>query len=371
MTLGLSGLPEVGKTTLFNALTRQNAATHTFGAQTNEVHLGTVPVPDARFDFAVEVCHPKKQTPATIDITDGGARVQLDEARAGGDKKEKFGTDFFAGVRNMDALVLTLRAFRSPSMAEPPGGIDPARDARKIAEELLLADLTIIEGRLERLDKNRLMKRSTPAEAVEHQTLSKIKDHLESLQPVRTLELTEDEQRSVRSFAFVSGKPLILVANIGEDDLGGEPAVTAGLRAYAKENGLELVELCAKVEMEVSQMEPAEEREFLAAMGIEEPARDRLIRAAYAALGYISFFTVGEDEVRAWTIRKGTNAVGAAEKIHTDIARTFIRAETMPFDEFKAAGGWDEAKSVGKMRLEGKEYVVKDGDILHIRNSRG
>jgi ribosome-binding ATPase len=372
MKVGLIGLPEVGKTTLFNALTRQNAAIHTFGVQSSELHLGTVPVPDARFDFAVRVCHPKKQTPATIDITDGGARVQLDEARAaGGDKKEKFGTDFFAGVRNMDVLVLVLRAFQSPSLPEPPGGIDPARDARKIAEELLIADLTIIEGRLERLDKNKLMKRSTPAEAVEHQTLTKIKDHLESLEPVRTLELTEDEQRSVRSFAFVSGKPLILVANIGEEDLGGDPQSTAGLRAWAKENHLELVELCAKIEMEVSQMEPDEEREFLAAMGIEEPARDRLVRAAYAALGYISFFTVGEDEVRAWTIRKGTNAVGAAEKIHTDIARTFIRAETMPFDDFQSAGGWDEAKAAGKMRLEGKEYVVKDGDILHIRNSRG
>jgi GTP-binding protein YchF len=371
MKVGLIGLPETGKTTLFNALTRQNASTHSFGAQTSEVHLGTVPVPDARFDFAVEVCHPKKQTPATIDITDGGARVQLDEARGGGGGKEKFGTDFFAGVRNMDVLVLVLRAFQSPALPEPPGGLDSARDAQKIAEELLLADLTIIEGRLERLEKNKLMKRTTPAEAVEHQTLTKVKNHLESLEPVRTLEMTEDELRSVRSFAFVSGKPLILVANIGEEDLDSDGARTAGLRAYAKANGLELVELCAKVEMEVSQMEPAEEREFLAAMGIDEPARDRLIRAAYAALGYISFFTVGEDEVRAWTIRKGTNAVGAAEKIHTDIARTFIRAETMPFDEFQTAGGWDEAKSAGKMRLEGKEYVVKDGDILHIRNSRG
>ncbi len=380
MKVGMIGLPEVGKTALFNALTRQNAAINTFGGQTNEVHLGTVPVPDARFDFAVEVCHPKKQTPATVDITDGGARVQLDEGGAAGGaagKKEKFGTDFFAGVRNMDALVLVLRAFKSSTLPEPPGGIDAGRDANKIAEELLLADLTIIEGRLERLEKNRLMKRTTPAEAVEQQTLTRIKEHLESLQPVRTLEMTEDEQRSVRSFAFVSGKPLILVANIGEDDLGGpengsnDSFVTAGLRIYAKENGLELVELCAKIEMEVSQMEPDEEREFLAAMGIEEPARDKLVRAAYSALGYISFFTVGEDEVRAWTIRKGTNAVGAAEKIHTDIARTFIRAETMAFSEFQAAGDWDSAKAAGKMRLEGKEYVVKDGDILHIRNSRG
>lgn len=371
MKVGLIGLPEVGKTTLFNALTRQNAALNTYGGQTNEVHLGTVPVPDARFDYAVEVCTPKKITPATVDITDGGARVQLSDGQAGQGSREKFGTDFFAGVRNMDALVLVLRAFQNPTLPEPPGGLNPARDAAKIGEELLIADLTIIEGRLERLEKNRLMKRTTPAEAVEFQTLTKIKEHLESLQPVRTLELTEDEERSVRSFAFVSGKQLILVANLAEDDLGGTAAITAELREYAKANHLELVELCAKVEMEVSQMEPDEEREFLAAMGIEEPARDRLVRAAYAALGYLSFFTVGEDEVRAWTIRTGTNAVGAAEKIHTDIARTFIRAETMAFADFREAGDWDRAKSAGKMRLEGKEYIVKDGDILHIRNSKG
>jgi GTP-binding protein YchF len=364
MKVGMIGLPEVGKTTLFNALTRSNVALNNYG-QKDDLHLGTVPVPDDRFDFAVEVCHPKKVSPATVDITDGGAKVQVSE------KREKFGTDFFANVRNMDALVLVLRAFSDSTLPDPPGGVNPARDAEKIAEELLIADLTIIEGRLERLEKNKLMKRTTPAEAVEHQTLLKIKAHLDSLQPVRTLELTADEERSVRSFAFVSGKPIILVANLGEDDLGGEASVTAGLREYAKANNLLLVELCAKIEMEVSEMEPAEEREFLAAMGIEEPARDRLVRAAYASLGYISFFTVGEDEVRAWTIRIGTNALGAADRIHSDIARTFIRAETMAFSDFREAGGWDEAKSGGKMRLEGKEYVVKDGDILHIRNSKG
>ncbi len=362
MKVGLVGLPEVGKTTLFNALTRQQIALNTYGGVKDETHLGTVPVPDARFDYAVEVCLPKKQAPATVDITDGGARVQIDESR------EKFGTDFFAGVRNMDALVLVVRAFDNELLPAS----NPARDAARIAEELLLADLTIIEGRLERLEKNKLMKRTTPAEAAEHQTLLKIKAHMEGLQPVRTLELTPEEERSVRSFAFVSGKPLIIVANMGEDDLGiDNPEITAPLRSFSKENGLELVELCAKVDMEVSQMEPDEEREFLAAMGVAEPARDKLVRAAYAALGYISFFTVGEDEVRAWTIRRGTTAVGAAEKIHTDIARTFIRAETMAFSDFQQYEGWDAAKSASKMRLEGKEYLVKDGDILHIRNSKG
>jgi GTP-binding protein YchF len=362
MKVGLIGLPETGKTTLFNALTRQQAEINTYGGRSEKPNLGSVPVPDERFDFAVRICRPKKQVPATIEIVDGGARIQVEE------RKEKFGADFFAGVRNMDALVLVIRAFRRPTDTEPP---NPRREAEIVMEELLLADLSVVENRLERLEKNRLLKRITPAESAEAQTLQKIKAHLDALKPVRTLELTPEEERGIRSFAFVSGKELILAANIDEADLGSQPQTTAGLRALAAELGLELVELCAKVEAEVSQMEPEEEREFLAAMGVEEPARDRLIRAAYKALGYISFFTVGEDEVRAWTIRQGTNAVGAAEKIHSDIARTFIRAETMAFEDFRAAEGWDAAKSAGKMRLEGKEYIVKDGDIVHIRNSKG
>lgn len=365
MKVGIIGLPEVGKTTLFNALTRSHAATHAYGARSSEVNLGTVPVPDPRFDYCVEVCRPKKATPATIEITDGGARVEIHE------RGEKFGTDFFAGVRSMEALVLVLRAFSSPLLPEPPGGLDPRRDAEKIGQELLLADLAVIEGRLERLEKNRLMKRQTAAEAAEEHTLLRIRAHLENLQPVRTLEMTPDEERSVRSFAFVSGKPLILVANLNESDIGREPEITAGLRAYAAENHLECIELCAKVEEECAQLDPAEEREYLEALGIAEPARDRLIRAAYTALGYISFFTLGEEEVKAWTVRKGTTALGAAEKVHTEIARTFIRAEVIPFEEFKAAGGWEAAKAAGKMRLEGKDYVVRDGEIVHIRHSKG
>lgn len=365
MKVGIIGLPESGKTTLFNALTRSSADTRAYGGHRDEVHLGSVPVPDERFDYAVEACQPKKVTPATLEITDGGARVEV------ANKREQFGTDFFVGVRNMDALVVVLRAFSSSSLPDPADGIEPKRDAEKLLEELLLADLGVIEGRLERLEKAKVQKRQTPSEAVEHATLLRIHKHLESLQPVRTLDLTADEERSIRSYAFVSGKPLILVANIGEDDLGQSPAGTAGLRAFAEENQLPLIELCAKVEMECAQMEPVEEREFLQALGVDEPARDRLTRAAYAALGYISFFTVGPDEVRAWTIHVGTNALGAAEKIHTDIARTFIRAEVIAFDDFRAAGGCDEAKAAGKMRLEGKEYIVRDGEIVHIRNSKG
>jgi GTP-binding protein YchF len=362
MKVGLIGLPQSGKTTLYNALTRSTAATTPFGGYSEQVNLATIPVPDERFDFAVSTCNPKKQTPAAIEITDGGARIQLDENR------QKFGTDFFAGVRNMDALVLVVRAFQSDLAPDPP---NPRKDAESVLEELLLADLSVIEGRLERLEKARLQKRQSPGEAAEQQTLIRIKEHLEALNPVRTLEMSADEERSIRSFAFVSGKPLILVENLSESDLSDRSDRSSGLKEYAAKNHLLLIELCAKVEMEVAQMEPEEEKEFLEAMGIEEPARNRLIRAAYDALGYNSFFTVGEDEVRAWTLRKGGTALQAAERIHTDIARTFIRAEVIAFDDFRTAGGWDSAKAAGKMRLEGKEYIVKDGDIVHIRNSKG
>jgi GTP-binding protein YchF len=364
MKVGIIGLPQTGKTSLYNTLTRSDVDLNRFGA--TEVHIGVIPVPDPRFDYAVSVCSPKKVTPATIEFTEGGARIERGERHGQGDK---FGTDFFANVRTMDALVLVVRAFDDPTVPLPPEGLNPLREAEKILEELLLADLTVIESRLERLEKARLQKRQSPAEAAEQQVIERLKTALESLQPVRSVELTEDEQRSIRSFAFVSGKPLILVANVGENEVGETaPASVAPLADFAAAQGIPLITLCAKVEMEVAQMAPEEEKEFLEAMGISESARDRLIRAAYAALGLLSFFTVGEDEVRAWTITRGTHAVGAAEKIHSDLARGFIRAEVMAFEDFKAAGGcWDDAKHSGKMRLEGKEYIVKDGDILHVR----
>lgn len=364
MKVGIIGLPQSGKTSLYNALTRSQVELNRFGAA--EVSVGVISVPDARFDHAVSVCEPKKITPASIEFTEGGARIERSE---GGGRGDKFGNDFFAAVRNMDALILTVRAFESDVVAIPDDGINARRDAEKILEELLLADLTVIESRLEKLEKARVQKRQSNAEAAEQQVLEKIKAHLDNFQPVRSLPLTEDERRSVKSYAFVSQKPLILVGNIGEDVVGEEmPSAVRSLADYAAEQEAPVVALCAKIEMEVAQMEPDEEREFLSAMGIEEAARDRLIRAAYKALGLISFFTVGEDEVRAWTIHTGSNAVTAAGAIHSDLARGFIRAEVMSFDDFKSTGGcWDDAKAAGKMRLEGKEYLVKDGDILHVR----
>lgn len=366
MKVGIIGLAQSGKTSLYNALTRSKVELNRFGG--TEISVGVISVPDPRFTHAVTVCEPKKVSPATIEFTEGGARIERGE-RPGSGSSDKFGADFFSAVRNMDALVLVARAFESAEVVEPDGGINPLLEVQKISEELLFADLTVVESRLEKLEKARLQKRQSNAEAAEHSVLDKIKAHLETEQPVRTLPLTEDEQRNIRSYAFVSGKPLMIAVNIGEDQIGDAlPASLDPLAAYAAEHNTPLVAMCAKVEAEVAQMEPEEEREFLEAMGISEAARDRLIRAAYDALGVMSFFTVGPDEVRAWTIPKGCNAVTAAGAIHSDLSRGFIRAEVIAFEDLKAAGGcWDDAKAAGKMRLEGKEYLVKDGDILQIR----
>lgn len=364
MKVGIIGLPQTGKTSLYNALTRSNV--NLGQCDPKQIHVGVVAVPDPRFDYAVEKCRPKKATPATIEFTEGGPRIEMG-GPAG--RTTRFGNDFFAHLRLMDALVLVVRAFEDERVPPPENGLNPLREAQQVQEELIFADLMVIEGRLERLEKARQQKRQNPAEAVEYEVLQCLKAHLETMQPVRTFPLTPEEERALRSYAFVSGKPLLLVANISENQVGQEkPESLAPLAHFAAEQHLPLIPLCARAEMEVAQMAPQEEQEFLQALGIAEPARNRLIRAAYEALGLISFFTVGEDEVRAWTIPQGTNAVGAAEKIHSDLARGFIRAEVIAFDDFRSAGGcWEEAKAAGKMRLEGKEYIVKDGDIVHIR----
>lgn len=319
-----------------------------------------VVVPDARYETAVRLCQPKKRVPATLEIVDGAARVEVHE------RGSRFGTDFFAGLRAMDALVVVLRGFTNPMASEPA---DPLQELRSVEDELLLADLTVLEGRLERLHKQGA--RRQPGSAVEEQAIVGMLQHLESSLPLRGLDMTPEQAQVARAFALVSAKPAILVLNVDEQDLHAEAEIRSSILSYANPNKLPVMVLCARLEAEIAQMPPDEEGAYLAALGVREAARDALIRVAYTYMGLISFLTVGADEVRAWTIRNGTTALGAAEKIHSDIARTFIRAEVMEFADFEAAGGWDEARSAGKMRLEGKDYIVQDGQIVHIRNSRG
>lgn len=364
MKVGIIGLPQSGKTTLFNALTRGEGSPAGGGSS---AMVSVVPVPDPRYDFAVALFSPKKRTAASIEFTDGAAQITGGE-RGG----QKFGSDFFVGIRSVDALIVVLRAFETPSIPPPDGGLDPLREYSAITEELLLGDLQVVESRLERIEKQlKTRKSGTPSpEVSEREVLLKIKETLDSFKPVASLALNEDEVKIVKNFDFLTGKPLIGVVNINEGDLGTTVglALLEPLRAKCAEEGNALIALCASAEQEVAQLEESEQREYLDALGIEEPARNLLIRAAYTALGLMSFFTVGEDEVRAWTVRKGATAVEAAGRIHSDLARGFIRAEVMAFSELMSAGTWEAAKAAGKLRLEVKDYPVKDGDIVHIRH---
>ncbi len=364
MKVGLIGLPQAGKTTLFRALTRGEGSPAGGGSQ---AVVSVVPVPDARYDFAIDLFHPKKRTPATIEFTDGAAQITAGEGRAA----QKFGSDFFVGIRSVDALVLVVRAFETPSLPPPDGGLNPLRDYQAITEELLLGDLQVIENRLERIERQlKTRKAGMPSpEVTEREILLRIKAVLDDFKPVSGIELTDDERKVIKNFDFLTGKPLIALANVGEGDIaeGETLALLAPLREQCGAEGIAFVALCASAEAEVAQLPEADQREFLDALGIAEPARDRLIRAAYAALGVMSFFTVGDDEVRAWTVPAGANALAAAGRIHSDLARGFIRAEVLAFDDLIAAGTWDAAKAANKLRLEGKEYPVKDGDILHVR----
>lgn len=363
MKVGIVGLPSTGKTTLFNALTHGHAATE-FGGKRSEANVGTIPVPDARFDHLVQEYKPKKITPANIEVIDGAAPIGVDLQR------DKFGTDFFTGIRAVDALIHVVRAFESPSVPLPEGGLDPLRDVRKVSDELVLADLQLVETRLERIEKglhNRKIDANSP-QVMERDLFLRIQKHLEEEKPLQELEFTRDETRLIKSFDFLTLKPVIIIANVGEDHTEeSDNEILSGLRSYCLQEGLELIELAASIEMEIAQLPEEEEREYFEALGITEPARAKVVQSAYRALGLIAFFTVGEDEVRAWTINQGDTAVEAAGKIHSDLARGFIRAETLAYDDFVKAGSWQAAKDAGLIRLEGKEYVMHDGDIVMIR----
>ncbi len=362
MKVGIIGLPGAGKTTLFYALTRGEGSPA--GGGSNAL-VAVVPVPDKRYDFAIDLFKPKKRTPATIEFTDGAAQVGSGTGASGG---QKFGSDFFVGIRSVNAIVQVVRAFESPSNPDP---VNPLKDVNAVAEEFLLADLQVIENRLERIKKQLATRKggAVVPEVIEQQVLLKLKETLDDFKPLRGLELTEDERKIIRNFDFLTFKPVIIVANIGEADIASAETLPLlqPLRDDCVATGTQLIVLCAEAEREVAELPESEQADYLEAMGIKEAARDRLIRAAYKALGYMSFFTVGEDEVRAWTIPVGSNAVTAAGRIHSDLARGFIRAEVLAFDDLIALRTMEAAKAANKLRLEGKDYGVHDGDILNIR----
>lgn len=355
MKVGIVGLPGSGKTTLFRALTRGTVKTDDFG----EAHVGVVHVPDPRIDYFAEQYSPKKVTYASIEFIDGAARVAQEDTRT------KFGSDFFSDVRQVDALAHVVRGFVSASGDAPT----PLADAQTLNDELLLADLQLVENRMERIEKqlHGVKKGATTPATMEMAMLERLKTCLEEGNSLKSVEFSPEEEKTIRGYDFLTLKPMILALNVAEDEIGTRSPAAAEFHKYCEGAGLLSFDLCTKVEMEVAELSDEEEAEFLGSMGIKEPARNVLIQACYKALGLISFITAGEPEVRAWTLRAGSKAVEAAGTIHSDLARGFIRIEVANTTEVQAAGGWEAAKQKGIVQLQGKEYVMQDGDVVYIR----
>jgi GTP-binding protein YchF len=353
MKAGIIGLPSVGKTTIFNVLTQGKAAAGPAGRK-QEPNVGIVKVPDARLDFLSSKFNPEKTTYATVEFVDVQGLVRGK------------GQDMaLAPVRTVDALVHVVRAFQDESVPHSEGGVDAERDKRDLDYELMLADIASIEKRAERLEKD-LKKVKNAALEKELAYLQQAKSWLESEKPLREMEISEEEKKLVRGFAFLSEKPMIYVENIGEDQIDRlrHPSAHATLRPNTEQ-----AIICGKLEAEMAELPPDELKTFLSDYGLTESGAERLIRTTYRLLGLISFFTVGEEECRAWTITRGTNAQNAAGVIHTDLADHFIRAEVCHYDDFVKHGSMQALKEKGLLRLEGKEYTVKDGDIMTIRHS--
>ena len=362
MKLGIIGLPNSGKTTVFNALTGQELeATPYPNPIGTDHHVGAIKVPDERIDRLSEIFKPKKTTYADVQCVDitGFAK---------GISASKQKTAVFNELWECDAVIHVVRAFEDASVVHPDGEIDPVRDAAALELELIFHDLELVETRLERI-VNQLKKGIGEGLEAERDVLEKCREILEEEKPLRNLALPEKEREAIGSLMFASLKPELVVLNVGEDEIGSDrtaQTVAALEDFYAGKDAL-VFSLSGKIETEISQLEPEEAAVFLEDLGIREPAMNLVIHEAYRLLGLISFLTTGEDEVRAWTIRTGTHAVKAAGKIHSDIERGFIRAETISYDDFMAAGSMAKAKEQGTLRLEGKDYEVRDGDIINFR----
>ncbi len=358
MKAGIIGLPQVGKTSLFKILTKAQVAEH---ANPREAHVGIAKVPDDRLDRMAALYNPKKLIHASVEFVDVAAIGQ--EAL-----KE---TTFLTNLRNVDALLHVVRAFENDAVPHV-GEIDPLRDIKNVEFDLMVSDLGQIEKRLDRLQKD-LRKAKTPEIEKEHELIVRCKAWLESEKPLREMEMTPDDKKRIRGFMFLSEKPILYVLNISESsELGKdlEQAVAKyKLGDLTSKPNTGATAICGKVEAELAEMSDADAADFLASYGLTESGLTRLIRKTYELLGLISFFTVGEDECRAWTIERGTKAQQAAGAIHTDLEHHFIRAETIHWDQLLEAGSEANARAKGTLRLEGKDYVVRDGDVMHVRHS--
>jgi GTP-binding protein YchF len=362
MTLGVGivGLPNVGKTTLFNALTRAGAGVASYAFSTVEPNTAMVEVPDKRLDVLAQMYHPKKVTPTVMKFVDVAGLV------AGASRGEGMGNLFLSHIRELDALAMVVRVFADPNVQHVDGQLDPRRDVAMVNLELALADLEVVNKRREKISGTARFKPAAK-EKEELELLDRLAAHLDEGKPIRSLSFTAEEARLLKSFAFLTAKPLLYVANIGEGQIGKEMPKVRALGEEAAAEGSEVIVLSARLEAEIRELAAEEATAFLEDAGLAEPALDAFIHAAYKLLNLVTFLTAGEPEVRAWTVREGVKAPEAAGVIHSDIERGFIKAEIVAFDDLQAAGSYNTARERGKVRLEGRDYVIKDGDVCLFR----
>ncbi len=356
---GIVGLPNVGKSTIFNALTSAGAESANYPFCTIDPNVGIVPVPDERMDQLAEIVHPERILPTTIEFLDIAGLVK------GASQGEGLGNKFLGHIRSVDAIVHVVRCFDDENVVHVSGSIDPVRDIEIIQTELALADLDTVEKRLQRVEKQARSGDKKMKEEADFYL--RVKSALEQGKSPRGLAETDDERTVLRDMHLLTDKPVLYVANIAEDDLEGKHPFVAQVRKLAVMEGAGVVTICGRIEAEISELAGDEKQAFLTEMGLAESGLDRLIRGGYELLGLITYFTAGVKEVRAWTITRGTKAPQAAGVIHSDFEKGFIRAEVIAYNDYIASGGESGAKEKGLMRLEGKEYVVQDGDVMHFR----
>ncbi|AEH55017.1 MAG: redox-regulated ATPase YchF [Weizmannia coagulans] len=361
LTAGIVGLPNVGKSTLFNAITKAGAESANYPFCTIDPNVGMVEVPDERLEKLTELYHPKKTVPTTFEFTDIAGIVK------GASKGEGLGNKFLSHIRQVDAICHVVRCFEDENITHVSGKVDPIDDIETINLELILADLETVDKRIGRVEK--IAKQKDKEAVAEYEVLAKLKAAFEAEKPARAVELTEDQQKIVKGFQLLTSKPVLYVANVGEDDIQDPSAnpYVGKVREYAKQEGAEVIVICARIEEEIAELDDDEKKMFLTELGIRESGLDQLIKAAYSLLGLATYFTAGEPEVRAWTFKKGMKAPQCAGIIHSDFEKGFIRAETVSYEDLIEYGSVAAAREAGKVRLEGKDYVVQDGDVMHFR----